>query len=220
VSAAGFGGLFKKKQGFSNEQVPPSVLLPQQSPLMPGAPQAPLPPASLGSQGGVLGDDVGMEIEQSQSMGMSQPENITRFILETADIIEELENKLKGNIWVRDRWVKKGKALLNNEGVSKIVLLFANFINRHMALSNFSEDDVRRIAMRARLALIDLIERRWQAYEIDSSDFDMIVVICDASIYAMLKRAYKGGEREGLSSRYKHVETPVVHSQPKRGLFR
>jgi hypothetical protein len=161
-----------------------------------------------GQQGGV--DDPGLDVEETSSFGASTAPDVTRYILETYDILEELEHKLRGEVFSfrQRKYLKKGKALMNDFGVNRIILLLSNFINRHIALSNFSDADVRRIGFEIRIELIKLLRLEWKTYEAEKSMLSMIVRMIDSSIYGMLKRAFNAGERKGLSQTYRHIEMP------------
>lgn len=154
--------------------------------------------------------DPGVEINEHASIGSVGSPDVTRYILETYDLVEDLEQKLRGNVFnERTRtWMSKGQPLMNNYGVNRIILLVSNFINRHIALSNFSEEDVRRIGLGVRIELIKVFRLEWHNFEVEKSMMSMIIRMIDASIYAMLRRAYHGGERESIGQRYKHIETP------------
>jgi hypothetical protein len=148
------------------------------------------------------------EIEEQASIGSSTGQDVTRYILETYDILEEFEQKMRGRIWnPRTRnWEKKGRALMNDLGASRMMLWLSNFVNRHIALSNFDTEDIKRIAFESRIELIKLLRLEWINFEMEKSMLGSIIRMCDATIFSMLKRAYRAGERTSLGQRYMHVE--------------
>lgn len=153
----------------------------------------------------------GIEIDEAESFGASNTDSqLSKYILETYDILEDLEQKLRGNVWNErlGRYVQKSKPLLKEEGVNRIVLLLSGFVNRHVALSNFNENEINRIAYETRITVVNLLRLNWDIWDVDKSNLDVIVRIIDCCIFSMLKRAYKGGERENLGKRYKHIEAP------------
>lgn len=157
-------------------------------------------------------DDGGgpVEINDQESFGVSAGSEITRYILETEDILEEIEQKLRGNLWSsrRGAWMQKGKPMMREDGINQLILVLSNFLNRHIALSNFETEDISRIALEVRIAIVRLIRLNWQNWEVDKNSLEIIVRIIDTSVFAMLRRAWHGGERESLSKRYKHIEGP------------
>jgi len=152
--------------------------------------------------------DEGYEVEEQASIGSSVGQDVTRYILETYDILEEFEHKMRGRIWSPHTrtWELKCRPLMNDYGASRIMLLLSAFVNRHIALSNFFMEDINRIALDMRIELIKLLRLEWINFGVDKSMLGSVVKMFDATIISMLKRAYKGGERQSLGQRYMHIE--------------
>jgi len=83
------------------------------------------------------GQDQTYQTDQYSSIGATQSSDVTRYILQTDDVIEEIEMKLRGKVWspMKERWVQKGPPLMNEIGINRVVIVLANFLNRHQALS-------------------------------------------------------------------------------------
>lgn len=152
----------------------------------------------------------GSQIEQYGSIGMSRSTDVTRYILTTEDILEEIEMKLRGRLWSpsKERWVSKGQPILNEHGVNTIIWVVSTFLHRGIALSNYSDEDIKRICKGVRIQLIKTLMLEFYNFGVKRSNLSLVVRMVDVTIYSMMRRGYKAGERSELGQRYKHIEAP------------
>lgn len=170
------------------------------------------------------GEDQQVSTEQiSPVFDPTGSSDVTRLMLETQDVIDAIEHKLKGEAQYFNEktqsydWKEIHKPLMNGQGVSAVMMLLSNYLHRHSALSNLSEEDISRLGLRARVDLITVLRLKWKEFDCERAYLGTIVSMVDSTVYMMLRRAYKGGERESMSGRYKLVESIV--QGPKKQSF-
>jgi len=203
-----FSNLAKRAIG-----VDQSVVYGEETPDMPVQQEMPDPSKQL------VTDNIGPMFDRGSYGGS----DVIHFMLETQDILESIERKLRGQIsyWNETKqmydWKTIHSPLLNDQGVSTILMILSGYIHRHMALSNLSDEDIRRLCKRIREDLIILLRLRWQEFHAEKAYLSTIIGMCDASIYTMMRRAYKGGERDSMTPRHRIVES--VQQVPQKSGF-
>ena len=144
--------------------------------------------------------------------------NLIKDILNPEDILEFIENTLKGmklnseGVWEKD---DKSKPL-KREGIFKILRILRSHLNKYQTLANLSESDIIRLGRDIRLNIIEIIyeEREDFVYEGENveeeSDLALctsIVLLIDHNIFANLTRAKNGGESKLLRTVYRSQDS-------------
>ena len=121
-------------------------------------------------------------------------------IVEVDELIERIEHMLKGQIYdeASNKFVEKYERLINDKGISKIMSIIRSRIHKHLHLTNFSEEDVKRIAYEVRMTIIDLLAINQEEFGINKSDLTLVEINVDHMVYTALKRAYQQGERRAI----------------------
>lgn len=132
-------------------------------------------------------------------------ESFQKWRVDTADILEELKHKLKGEIKNdSEKWIKVGIPLLNNTGVESIVSFISFYLNRVVILSNFDQEDIAFLIYGLSTDLRAEILVNIDYWEIDSPQI-LKRVIMDF-ILAAIHRAKDGGERDAFGKIMRTIE--------------
>jgi len=145
-----------------------------------------------------------MSVFKSQNM-----DDIARYQLELNDILEQTEHILKGDIVTIENGVKIWGANpypennpLNKEGVRKIMFELQNYINRHIILGDYEENDINRIMKDYGKKLADLMFMKYEEMgmitEEKRQEYASIVMNVVNLVYGSYARAKDGGERRSL----------------------
>lgn len=146
--------------------------------------------------------------------------DFSRWHLTSDELIEELEHDLKGEVWANNKWQKRGKKLLNNDGVREIITLVRGHVNKFTFLAKLSDDDVMDIMRHLDEAMIDLLAQKWEEFQIDMPDLDVIRQIVLTMIYAGMTRGLEGWTMDRVGSIMKTREVVMPQQQqPKRSLI-
>ncbi len=144
--------------------------------------------------------------------------NLIKDILNPEDILEFVENTLKGmrlnneGIWEQDKDSKP----LKREGIFKILRILRSHLNKYQTLANLDINDIIRLGRDIRLNIIEIIyeEREDFVYEgqdeKEESDLALctsIVLLIDHNIFANLTRAKNGGESKLLRTVYRSQDS-------------
>ena len=147
----------------------------------------------------------------SQTSAFSTPkmDDIARYQLELNDLLEQTEHILKGDIvvWVNGAkdWQSNPKPELNplnSEGIRKGMLDLQNYINRHISLGDYDDDDINRIMKDYGKKVADLIFMKYEEMGMDNEnkrqEYASIVMNVVNLVYGSYSRAKDGGERRSL----------------------
>lgn len=170
-------------------------------------------------------------------------DDIARYQLELNDLLEQTEHILKGDIVTIENGTKiwsenpePDKNPLNREGVRKIMLELQNYINRHIILGDYEENDINRIMKDYGKKLADFIFMKYEEMGMDTEEkrqeYASLVMNCVNLVYGSYARAKDGGERRSLremiNQQYTHntqgvgmgmgMATPQQH-QHQRGIL-
>ena len=151
--------------------------------------------------------------------------NLIKDILNPEDIIEFVENTLRGRklneegSWAFEVMSKP----LKEEGIFKILRILRSHLNKYQTLANLELGDIIRLGKDVRLNIIEIIHEDWEdftyvgevAEEPDLSLCTQIVLMIDHNVFANLTRAKGGGESKLLRTVYRSHE---VGSQIERSV--
>ncbi len=146
---------------------------------------------------------------QTSAFATGKMDDIARYQLELNDLLEQTEHILKGDIVVWENGSKDWKANphpelnpLNDEGIRKIMLELQNYINRHIILGDYEDDDISRIMKDYGKKVADLIFMKYEEMGMDTEEkrqeYASIVMNVVNLVYGSYSRAKDGGERRSL----------------------
>ena len=182
-----------KKQGYSDADISKAVGEIEKEELESGISTKPDPRSN--SQ---------MSVFKSQNM-----DDIARYQLELNDLLEQTEHILKGDMPTIENGVKIWGANpypennpLNSEGIRKIMLELQSYINRHIILGDYEENDINRIMKDYGKKLADFIFMKYEEMGMDTEEkrqeYASIVMNVVNLVYGSYARAKNGGERRSL----------------------
>jgi len=136
---------------------------------------------------------------------------LTRWQLDPEELLDRIERFLRRHQWDAEKRcyvaIPGVPPLANENGISTILAYLSSLLDpRSVTLSNFEDDDVRRLAKQARTAIRDIITLRYRDYGIDADYIPFIVYNCDSIIYGTLRRGFDEGERRFLSTTHQTIE--------------
>ena len=146
---------------------------------------------------------------QTSAFSSKNMDDIARYQLELNDLLEQTEHILKGDIVVWTNVMKIWKANpnpklnpLNEEGIRKIMLDLQYYINRHIILGDYDEEDINRIMKDYGKKVNDFIFMKYEEMGMDTEEkrqeYASIVMNIVNLVYASYSRAKDGGERRSL----------------------
>jgi len=146
---------------------------------------------------------------QSSAFSTRQMDDIARYQLELNDLLEQTEHILKGDILIIKDGVKiwhdnpnPQNNSLNAEGIRKIMLELQNYINRHIILGDYEEEDIKRIMLNYGKKFNNLIFMKYEEMGMDTEEKRQecrsIVENVVNLVYGSYARAKDGGERRSL----------------------
>ena len=147
-------------------------------------------------------------IEESAPYGMID-KNLWLYQLKSSDTIEKLEHNLRGEIFndKEEAWEKRGKQLLNDEGIRMLVTIISTHLSKEKILTHIPEQQVNRMCLSMRLDIVYHLAMMWRAYEVSKADFDIIVDIVDHTVYTNLSRGTEGRTLAAMVPTIRRVET-------------
>jgi len=146
---------------------------------------------------------------QTSAFSSKNMDDIARYQLELNDLLEQTEHILKGDIvvWIEGMKVWKEnpnpkKNPLNSEGIRKIMLDLQYYINRHIILGDYEENDIAKIMKDYGKKVNDLIFMKYEEMGMDTEEkrqeYASIVMNIVNLVYGSYARAKDGGERRSL----------------------
>ena len=146
---------------------------------------------------------------QTSAFATGKMDDIARYQLELNDILEQTEHILNGDIvkWEGGMKIWKPnpephKNPFNDEGIRKIMLELQNYINRHIILGDYEEEDINKIMTDYGKKLTDLIFMKYEEMGMDTEEkrqeYASIVMNLVNLVYASYSRAKDGAERRSL----------------------
>jgi hypothetical protein len=129
--------------------------------------------------------------------------------------LEGKEEDEMGNI------IKVGEPLMNDIGVSNMILLTRSIVNQNTIMSSLEKEEIARLIIQLGDDIIDNLTLNWKYYGItDKSKLDLIVSIILNLSYPALKRALFGGEKRFLGTTIvENISTTPRLPQQKKESF-
>ena len=146
---------------------------------------------------------------QTSAFSTKNMDDIARYQLELNDLLEQTEHILKGDIvvWMDGMKIWKENPNpkenpLNSEGIRKIMLDLQYYINRHIILGDYEENDIAKIMKDYGKKVNDLIFMKYEEMGMDTEEkrqeYASIVMNIVNLVYGSYARAKDGGERRSL----------------------
>lgn len=146
---------------------------------------------------------------QTSAFATGRMDDIARYQLELNDLLEQTEHILKGDFVKWEEGMKVWKPNphpetnpLNDEGIRKIMLDLQNYINRHVILGDYEDQDINRIMTDYGKKVADLIFMKYEEMGMDTEEkrqeYASLVMNIVNLVYASYSRAKDGGERRSL----------------------
>lgn len=163
-------------------------------------------------------DDISKQLALIGGGDVRDDSDFSMWRLDINEIAIELEHDLKGEYWDPEHvdnkipnqkggWVKRGTALLNDDGVKTVTSIIKSVVNRNLILSKFDDTDIREIRLELNIAMSTNLFFNHEPFKIKKSHLSIITNKVDKIIFAALKRAEEGGEREHLHKSEKVIRT-------------
>ena len=170
-----------------------------------------------------------MELNRSLPMAATQDANLTMWQLDSSEILEGAEHRLRGEIFgqvvdkdgnIRRAWYCPvgSRPLMNELGIRQIINLSSNNIDRITFLSNLSEEQILMMTKETHKDLAQLISRNHRLYELDKSNFNIVISMIVFRIFPALMRAWQEWERKHLRTVERRGYTYSGDSEQKKGL--
>jgi len=157
-------------------------------------------------------------------MDQAQPDLI-RWQLDPAEIIEEMEHKLKGEVWdaKTQKFVRRAgrDPLMNEDGINVILSLISPVISKVVILSNLKEEDIDAMMLDFSKNLICLFASEYHKFGIKKQYIPSIKTFICMIVQATLNRALNEGERKflGRTERVSQVFTDRERSNKPAGFM-
>lgn len=171
------------------------------------------------------------EGEYFGSQNIQHSENTMRLMLDSNDILREVEIFLKGYYMVptydektqTSSYEKKsvGEAKANSKGVQSIMFWLKTKINPLTSLSNLSADQYSDFLFRTRQALARNLMSQRINYGITLANYTEIIDVVMETLEPFLTSAISGGHRRSFTSNQetKRIETTVQDRKKILGVF-
>lgn len=146
---------------------------------------------------------------QDEPRIISQPEaELSKWEMGFDEQLVRIEHFLRGEKYNtdNDKWEKKRKAYMTEEGIQSVIMMLDMNVNRNTFLTNYSIEDVRIRCQYITYNVIQFIAENYDRYKIEFQDFDDILNIVNSTDNAF-HRAIGGLEREQRLTSKKTVET-------------
>jgi hypothetical protein len=149
--------------------------------------------------------------------------NVVAMQLDVGEVMRDIEHYLRSEYFneKNQRWEVKpgGKALVNDMGVNNLMALVRGHLDKNMALTYFTEEQVFNIIMRPlSINLVFNIRNHWETYEMDKANADLVMDIILDSVFASIMRSREGATID-LFKNTQNVTTNFDTAKKKNGLF-
>ncbi len=153
----------------------------------------------------------------ARSMMQQADSSVLIYQLQTDDVLEELENRLKGLFYDANtgKYEKKGKQIINEEGILVLMTLVGLELNKTKILSYYEDEDVRIKSKEFEDNIIDILKSKYKEWNIDINFLSAIRAMLGNAVNSAYMRALKGGERNFLKGTEKRIETYAERERNK-----
>lgn len=138
---------------------------------------------------------------------MTRDASLTRWQLESDDLLESLEHDLRGEYWVTDEngrgnWKKSENhtPFLNEKGVKAIINILKPIVNRNTFLTNYSEERVNDLLFFLSNKITRTLYFNYDEFEISPEFFPILNEMIQSFLESALRRPMEQGERRFIGS--------------------
>jgi hypothetical protein len=137
------------------------------------------------------------QVQNIYQQAGTQQADFYKWGLDIEDITVTIEHNLRGEFYDNNSrtWVKKGKILMNNDGVDYVSTVIRSRLGRHIAMSDLTIEQIHRMALEICEEVCNVLENNWRDFAVDIIYLDTIVNLIDHVCYTTLCRAKDGGEK-------------------------
>ncbi len=141
------------------------------------------------------------EYEPSPLSSFGEQETIgdfTRWRLDSLEITNQLRHSLKGDVYNEElgKWVKLGKPLMNDDGISLVISYVETVANKITFLSNLTENDIVLICRNLGKSFAMILLYKYDKLGVSKEDDDFLFwKVMEFGLIA-LKKSQVAGERE------------------------
>lgn len=142
--------------------------------------------------------------------------DLLRELLNFDDTIIAFEHLLKNERFFakEQKWISQGDPFLNKDGVNTIVTIILTHLNNVFIMTNFSEEDVRRMAEELGHGITDMLYLNYMKWDIKMENLSIIGTTVDHFVYAMLRSSFEEGIRKLMGAIEKR-ET-IIRQEPEK----
>ena len=153
---------------------------------------------------------IGLHVGQSQS-------EFIRWRLLLDDVIENIRLTLKGLQYRPDgTLVQVSEPVMNDYGVGLVTQVLRAYLHRGVILSDLDDHDIREITRAVHKDVADVLFKNFEQVDLDRAMFRAVCRFIAANVYATLRRARFGRERESIDDGLKVEER--INAKEKGGI--
>lgn len=159
---------------------------------------------------------------QMLQQGYTPSQDFFLFRLDSADIIEEIQHQLKGEVYISNdngggEWVKKYQRAMTDEGISEVVsMIYACGINKNTILGNLTKDEIYSRCRRVGKALLLYFANEGDRIGVTIKNRNLLIVKIVQMVHSGLSRSEGGREADQLSSAIQKVEHNIHQEQSQK----
>ncbi len=155
--------------------------------------------------------------EEAISMPFQDKSNqeLIKWQLDISVILTDIENRLSGKekVWnpkLKDFQYKPYRpALLNEEGIARIMTLLRSAITPNLILSYFEKEEANTVIIDITLTTLDMLYMKWEDWGVQRADLTTIRSIVENGVKITIFRSLEGKTMEYLRNTAKQVTTFV-----------
>ena len=149
--------------------------------------------------------------------------NVVAMQLDSSEIMRDVEHYLRSEYYNEKKgaWEIKpgGRPLINDTGINNLMALVRGHLDKNMALTYFTEEQIFNIIMRPlAINLVFNIRNHWEDYDLDKANADLVMDIILDSVFASVMRSREGATIH-LFENTQSVNTNFDTGKKKGGLF-
>lgn len=186
------------------------------APPPPQQPQAMMPGGGMGAGGYPYPMDSGL----FDAFAREEIQNSRQFYLSYEELLDELEHFWKGEVKGDNGWKKRkgDEAIMNDKAARVLISLLKGTLSRVIRLTNFREEDVKRLAYQSRERIAGwLATEGWLKYKIPVSYLPMISHSCEMLSYSSLLWGLNAGGQRFMNTSVRSVENVSQVFQEQMG---
>lgn len=142
----------------------------------------------------------------------NQNENTFIYRVEPRQLIEEIKHNLLGETLDpnTNNYIKSDTPLINKEGADAIATILRSHLNSAVVQGNTTEDIVYKICLQIKLSIVDLIYLKYQDFQLDFSNWDILIDSVDHPCFLFLSRTIEDKERIHHSTVTRFNESNII----------